>query len=94
MAPHEEAQTNAPEPINTRGLRAVLIFGAAHYVCKTLVATALCREIEGRRAQRTLYLQPASGRPPDASDTRCEFGYPLNCGSWKLELTLSLRSRY
>lgn len=52
------------------GPRPVLIFGAGPGVGKTVVATALCREVEGRYDQQTLYLQPAFNALADGRDTR------------------------
>lgn len=63
MSSQAESSTDSQlrSPSNTRGLRAALIFGGDHSVYKTMIATALCLEVEERHAQETFYLQPVSG---------------------------------
>ncbi|EAQ83697.1 hypothetical protein CHGG_10101 [Chaetomium globosum CBS 148.51] len=48
MSSEAEAQTRQQPtiPVDTGSLRAVLVFGADHYVGEVMVIAALCREIE------------------------------------------------
>ncbi|KAH6623109.1 AAA domain-containing protein [Chaetomium tenue] len=73
-------------PVDTGGLRAVLIFGADQYVGKALVIAALCREIEMWYGQRTLYLQPLCHSPDTAPGSLSDCLNLLECTSRKEDI--------
>ncbi|KAK3293152.1 AAA domain-containing protein [Chaetomium fimeti] len=74
MPPQTQIQANGQPvvPVDTMGLRAVLVFGSIAGVGKTIVTTALCIEVEGRRAQRTWYLRPTTMNGDDTDARHVE----------------------